>query len=80
MTRVSEIRSLNEKWHETSYYLMKYAMKPSELLRARQNGLPYRMIRNTYYYNEDDFHAYYAGLIGYDVENNTQEKGDTDDE
>ncbi len=72
----SRIRKLGEKWHETSYYLSKYDMKPSELLRARQNGLPFEVIRNTYFYNEDDFHAYYAGLIGFDVEDGkSKERG-----
>ena len=78
MPNVSSIRSMDEKWHETAYYLMEYAMKPSELLRARQNGLPYRVIRNTYYYNEDDFHDYYAGRIGNDVEANAKQKGDAE--
>lgn len=65
---MKEPKNNSNKWHPTSYYLDKYAMKPSELMRARQNGLPYIVRKHCYYYNENDFHRYYAGLIGNDVE------------
>lgn len=50
------------------YLRRKYRLTQSELSAARRNGLPYIYRNRTYWYNEDDLHAYYSGLIGYDVE------------
>ncbi len=53
----------------TAFYRKAYSLSHDELKVARENGLPgIRNGRRSYYYNKQDFHDYFAGKIGKDVE------------
>ena len=53
----------------SAFYIKAYCLSHIELREARNNGLPcVRNGRRSYYYNKQDFHDYYAGKIGKDVE------------
>lgn len=53
----------------SGFYLKAYCLSHSELKAARDNGLPgIKKDTRSYYYNKQDFHDYYAGKIGKDVE------------
>lgn len=51
-----------------SYYMEKYDLTQYALRQAEKNGLPCIKVRGVFYYNEQEFHDYYAGRIGNDVE------------
>ena len=51
-----------------SYYMEKYDLTQYALRQAEKNGLPCIKARGVSYYNEQEFHDYYAGRIGNDVE------------
>lgn len=61
--------------HATMYFVKKYNLSGDSMRRARNNGLPYIKIGRVYYYNEQDFHKYHAGLIGNDVERKKEQTG-----
>ena len=50
------------------HFIYKYDMTQDALRKAKKNGLPYIKEHGISYYNEQDFHDYYAGRIGNDVE------------
>ena len=52
------------------YFINEYNMTSDALRKARKNGLPYIKERGAFYYNKKDFHDYFAGRIGNDVERN----------
>ena len=57
-----------KRYYPSSHYTgnRDYELTHAQLQSARKHGLPYRRGdgNKLYYYNEDDFHAYYAGEIG----------------
>ena len=59
-----------DKWEylPASYYIKKYDLTQYALRQAEKNGLPCIKARGVSYYNEREFHDYYAGRIGNDVE------------
>lgn len=61
-------RALGKDYHCQAWYKRMYAMTDSEFIAARANGLPFVELRKVNYYCKPTFHAYYAGLIGDDVE------------
>lgn len=54
-------------YHTAKFYLDKYELLDQDLRVARNNGLPYIMLKSTRFYNETDLHDYYSGRIGNDI-------------
>ncbi len=57
-----------KEYRISPHFIYKYNLSKTALQRARKNGLPYIKVRGVYFYNEQEFHDYYAGRIGNDVE------------
>ncbi len=57
-----------KEYRQGGYYMKLYSLCSQDLLEARENGLPYIKQGRYYYYNEQDFHDYFSGKIGKDVE------------
>lgn len=55
-------------YYTALYFINEYSMTSDAIRKARINGLPYIKERGAFYYNEQDFHDYFAGRIGNDVE------------
>lgn len=55
-------------YHMSLHFKYEYGMTSKALCKAKKNGLPYIKEHGISYYNEQDFHDYYAGRIGNDVE------------
>ena len=55
------------EYHISPHFIYKYNLTKDALRRARKNGLPYIKESGVYFYNENDFHDYFAGRIGNDV-------------
>lgn len=63
----ARLQTDNGIYWRSEYFKDKYGVKWSELEKAFKNGLPFILNRNQYYAREEDFHDYYAGKIGNDV-------------
>lgn len=57
-----------KEYHVSLHFIYKYNLTTQALNKAKKNGLPHIKVRGVSYYNEQDFHDYYAGRIGNDVE------------
>lgn len=51
-----------------TYFMEKYELSRNALRQAKKNGLPYIEQRGVTYFSEQEFHDYFAGRIGNDVE------------
>lgn len=61
------IQTDNGIYWRSEYFKDKYGVKWCELVKALGNGLLFIRKSNQYYVCEKDFHDYYAGKIGNDV-------------
>lgn len=61
-----------KEYYISLHFIYKYNLSKNALQRARKNGLPYIKVRGVYFYNEQEFHDYYAGRIGNDIERRAQ--------
>ena len=63
-----EIKRSDRTYLRASYYMEKYDLTQYALRQAEKNGLPCVKDCGVSWYNEQEFHDYYAGRIGNDVE------------
>ena len=64
----TELTRGGREYLPAAYYMEKYDLTQYALRQAEKNGLPCIKARGVSYYNEQEFHDYYAGRIGNDVE------------
>lgn len=55
-------------YYQAGYYFRHCNVDKNDMVKARDNGLPFVKQGKFYYYNKQDFFDYWSGKIGNDVE------------